>query len=475
MKQLLTKFKPVNDILQLYTVFILSIIAIYLAPKAAGVVFQVLLLILFYKSKYNYFWLAFVFIIENFPGTLFSRYTGDIQHTFSILPESPAGTLYFWMVFILIALLKALKTKESYKFILKENIILLFGYFIFLVLIFGLYKVSAVTRTLLPWLLLLILPRLLKKEEDFSGFFRLIFSFVFFVLFTQTFQLIYGISIAKILVGSNIPLLSVELEDVARPTEGIFIPFLAMFGSLYYLIFKKKIFDKKYLRAILGFGLFSIFITATRSWLIASLFIFIGYYVFISREKLIVFKNFALPALFLLLSIQFIPILYQQADLAFQRYETVALLLKGDVTAGGTLVRLDVRSPRVLAKFYESPVIGWGYGSEANKYSDGHVGNQNMLMQNGVIGYLFWLILWVVFILKMMRLNKLISNSNPYKNVPRLFILMIIGILFVHSSAQWFDFLLQFLPGFTIIFLFTFASFIQKKAIDEERILKLNI
>ncbi|MBK7377407.1 MAG: hypothetical protein IPJ03_00070 [Ignavibacteriales bacterium] len=277
---------------------------------------------------------------------------------------------------------------------------------------------------------------------------------------------------ANVFGGSNISLFTFELEVVARPTDGIFIPFLALFGGIYYMILGKKYFNRNYLISIIGLTLFSIFITATRSWLISSLFIFGSYYIFISRKKITILKRFAIPIVAALFLIPFVPIIYQQIDLAFQRYETVGLLLQGDLTAGGTLKRLDERAPRVMAKFYESPIFGWGFGDEGNKYTDEHVGNQNLLMQCGIIGFIFWFLLWANFIVKMQRLNKLITTSNPYKNIPQIFILMLIGILFIHSSAQWFDYLLQFLPGFTIIFLLTFASFVNKKALEEEKLLR---
>ncbi|MBK7377408.1 MAG: hypothetical protein IPJ03_00075 [Ignavibacteriales bacterium] len=97
-----------GDIINLYALFILSVGAIYIAPRGIGVLLQI---ISFYRSEKDYFWLALVFIIENFPGAFFSRYTSDIQHTFSLLPDSPVGTLYFWMVFILVALFKALQKR----------------------------------------------------------------------------------------------------------------------------------------------------------------------------------------------------------------------------------------------------------------------------------------------------------------------------------------------------------------------------
>lgn len=462
-----------RDILYLYVLFAISVAAIYLAPRITVIVLQTILLVAFYRSKKDYFWLALVFIIENFPGGLFSRYTSDIQHTFSLLPNSPAGTLYFWMVFVLIAFLKSLTIKKNnYKFIFKENFILLFGYFLFLIFMFGVFKYTVVARTLLPWLFLFIFPRLLKKEKDFTGFFNLVFSFVFFVVFTQIFQIAFGISIAKIFGGSNIAFVTEELENVIRPGDGIFISFISIFGALYYLTLKNKYFARNYLMTVIGLAIFSIFITATRSWMISTLFIFGFYVFFIAKAKIAIIQRLVIPILLIVIITQYVPVVRQQIDLAKQRYETIELLFAGDLTAGGTLSRLTSRGPAVMEKFRESPVIGWGYGHEAVKYRDGHVGNQNLLMHTGIIGYLFWLLLWLNFISKMINLDKSITSTNPYKNIPKLFIIMLLGILFINASVQWFGYLLSFLPGFTILFLFTFASFVYKNARQKEMIIQ---
>jgi len=461
-----------KDIFQLYFLFLISVVVIYKLPTMVGALFQILLLIAFWRSKRDYFWLAFVFVVQNFPGALFSRYTGDLQNTFSLLPTSPVGTLYFWMVFVILAFIKALRRKAQYKLVISENIKILAGYFFILIIVFGIYKWTAVTRTLLPWLFLLILPSLFRKEDDFHRFFNLLFSFLFFVIATQVFQIIFKAPLAKLLSGYILVGVVEELEFLVRPLDGIFIPYLALFGALYFLIYKKKIYQTNYLLTIAVFSVFSIFITGTRSWMISALFIVGSYFFFIAHQKYTILLKLSIPLILIFLIVQFIPIVRQQVELALQRYETIQYLLKGDPTAGGTLKRLIVRRPRVLAKFYESPIVGWGYGTEAREYSDGHVGNENLLMHTGIIGYFLWLMLWLGFILKMKKLTDSLSSKNPYKNVPKLFIIMLIGTLIINVSAQWFNYLLGFLPGFTIIFLFTFASFVYKKALLIERNLK---
>jgi len=457
-----------KDIIQLYILFALAVLVTYKMPQAIGLIFQIILLIIFWRSKRDYFWLAFVFIIQNFPGGLFSRYTNDIQHTFSLLQSSPAGTLYFWMVFIIIAFIKSLKIKSKYEIIVINNIKILFVYFLILLVTFGIYKITAVSRTLLPWLFLFVLPKLMSKKKDYVNFFNLIFSFVFFVFFSQIFQIIFRITVAKALGGSMTLVESDELSRALRPWDGIFIPLLAIMGSLFFITFKDKYFNKNYLILILGLSIFSIFITATRMWIISSMFILFAYIYSVAKNKTFIIKRFVLPLIFILVLINTIPVLSQQVSLSLKRFETLQYLMKGDLTAGGTLKRLDIRRPRVLNKFYQSPVIGWGYGKVAREYSDLHVGNENMLLHTGLIGYSLWLWLWLTFIFKLLRLNMKLSYNNPYKNVPKVFIIFFIAILILHSSAQWFGYQLSFLAGYTIIFLFSFASFVYSDSLSIE-------
>lgn len=465
-----------KDILFLYVLFLLAVVFTYKMPHIVSLIFQIILLFAFWRSKKDYFWLAFVFIIQNFPGGLFSRFTHDMQHTFSLINRgNESGTLYFWMVFVILALIKSFKIKSEYKIVVITNVKILFGYFGILVLAFGIYKITAVSRTLLPWLFLFILPKLMAKKSDYINFFNLIFSFVFFVIIAQIVQIIFGITMAKALGGSMVLSSVEELKGVARPVDGIYIPFISIWGALFFLTFKEKYFERNYLITIIGLSLFSIFITATRTWIISSLFIFITYGVYVSKSKTFIIKKLVLPGLLMVIMINVLPILDQQVNLAFKRFETIQYLLQGDLTAGGTLKRLDVRGPRVMSKFYQSPIVGWGYGTEAREYSDGHVGNQNLLMHTGVIGYGLWVSLWLAFLFKMNVLNKKLNGRNPYKDVPKIFSIILIGILIIHASAQWFGYLLGYLSGFSFLFLFAFASFVYKDSLRFEHSLKYSV
>ena len=467
-----TDFK--RDIFNLFSLFFTTAIVVYMLPTLISTSFQILLLIQFYRSKRNYFWLALFFIIEANPGALFATY--DPSHTLSLLYSSPFGNLYFWIVFIIIAFFKSLKCKHAYPFFLRTNIQILTFYLLFLLIIFGVYKFPALTRSLLPWLFLFILPRLLRTERDYANFFNLIFSFVFFIFITQFYNLLSGNEFAKLLGGLGNTALKdrsiVDAREALRLVDGILIPFISIIGTTIFLTLRNKLFTKNYLSIILGLSLFSIFLTATRSWLLCVFIIFFGFLFLVSKKPILAISRLILPAILLIIMFSSIPYLSKQAQLAIVRYETIGYLLQGDLTAGGTLKRFDVRSPRVMNKFYESPILGWGYGSEANKFSDRHVGNQNLLLHTGIIGYALFVFFWLNYMMKLYQRTHSISRINPYKKVLQMFIIFLPAIFVIHTSVQWFGHLVAFGAGYTLSILFSFASFAYWKSIIVEKQLK---
>lgn len=458
-----------KDILNLYILFFISVFVIYKLPTIVGSIFQILLLIIFWYSKKDYFWLAFVYIVESNPGGLF--FMGDPQNSFSLIQNSPMGNLYFWIVFTVLAFIKHQRTKANSKFIFRSNFTILFAYLVLLFFSFGIYKIPAVFRLLLPWLYIFLLPRMLKDIEDYARFFYLIIAFVPVVFFMQVYSIFFGGTVGTAFGGRSneyIQYLSIEETSQAlRPADGIFIPFFSILGSLIFLVHDKKMFSRNYLLFNLIISIISIFITATRSWMIATLLIWLGYILIVSKNPIKSMIQYVLLMSSFILILWQIPSLRKQAELSFERYETVELLTKGDITAGGTLQRFDVRAPRVMKHFYESPIIGWGFGNEGSEYADGHVGHQNLLMQTGVIGYLLFFSLWINYILKMWKVYKNMSQSNPQKKLPLILIIFFLGIHVINISAQWFNYLITFNVGVIVCMLLVFGSYLYRESVNK--------
>jgi len=448
--------KSRTEIIQLYLLFAISVVIIYKLPGIIGTIFQIILLIAFWRSKREYFWLAFVFVIGSEPGYLFAKV--DAAHSFSLLYNSSFGNLYFSLVFIIIAFLKIVQKKNKTPLFLKTNFVVIFSYLVVQIIAFGLYKTTVTIRMTLPWLLVFILPNAIKEEKQLLALFRLIFAFVIFVLITQIYKILTGLEFATLFGGMASEVVDARggIEEVGvalRPVYGIFVPFIAIWGSIYFLTMKKHYFSRQYLSIILGLSVISIYLTATRSWLIASLFIVAFFIVIASRRPVKTLSRIILATLLILMVIQAIPFLEKQVELSLARYETLEYFMKGDITAGGTSKRFDVRAKRPLRGFTENPIIGWGISDEYKQYADGHVGYHNLLMSAGLIGFIFWMLLWGNFIKKMLEANQRIKG-NAYKNIPLVLISFSLSILIIHTTTQWFGYLIGFNNAFAIALLF---------------------
>ncbi len=454
-----------NDVVQLYMLFTLSVFIIYKTPPFVGLLFQIILLIAFYRSQKNYFWLAFLFIIANSPGSIFSF--SDPLHSFYLFNSSIFGNLYFWIPFLFLALYKARKIDTNYPYYFLNTILFIIGfYFLFLLAVNGIYKWSAIVRLTLPWFFLFLLPKLLVSYEDYAKFFNLLFSLVPFVLITQLYKLTTASDFSVLLGGVGNPAVNAkhdvfESGTALRPIAGIYIPFLSLLGTTFFLTIKKnKYFSNNYLLVITLLSVLSIFLTATRSWLISAVLIVIFYSFINFNSPIRTSIRYALLAFIVIVLVSTIPEFNRQSELALKRYETINYLLEGDITAGGTLKRIDVRGPKVMAHFYERPFLGWGFGKEGASYSDVHVGHQNLLMHGGIVGYLLFVFLWILFIQKMMKSKELLGRENPNFKIPLILISFFIGIHIINISVQWFGFLTSFSSGFTIAFLFSLGNMV---------------
>jgi len=207
--------------------------------------------------------------------------------------------------------------------------------------------------------------------------------------------------------------------------------------SLFYLCSEDKRFNRIYLNLLIVIYLIFILMTATRGWIVASLILLSS--VFFMRGFNFI-KQFTSTLLILILFIFLLRIIYPsfilQASLALERFKTLKFLIAGDPTAGGTLARISERSPRVMAVFRESPVIGWGLSDRYFRSWDGHVGNQTMLMQGGIIGYAIWIICYFLTLLNIYFLNRNSIVRSHIKNGGIVFLMAMIAIFVIHSSSS---------------------------------------
>lgn len=452
---------------QLLLLLSLSFLSVYLLPRFVNMVIFLGFLVLIYRSRVDYLWLVWFFVIYDAPGLLFSAGRKD-ELRLPIYPLGPGISIGFQDLFLFVYFLKAIFSKRQLSFVFKKEFTLFYiiGGFVFLYsfllgMNFGI--LFQLIRTVLPWAWVLLMPYFINSQEQILKVSRLLFPFIFFALASQIYTYYTGSYLDDLLQGGKGDFLQVtENGEASRSASAVFITFFIFVQSFFFFLWKNRTFSKYYLATIIFTALLTIFLTATRGWIIAFLFISMGAFLFLSGNRL--FKQtvrIAIIAGGLLLILQYnFPIVKRQIKLTYERVITLQKLAEGDITAGGTLSRISERGPRVMAKVWESPLIGWGFSEDYYQYADGHVGNQTIMLNVGILGYLYLTGLLFYFCYKIWVLSRKNIFILRYGTAPRVYLLGLLAVFIIHSSStQFWGYDMEFatLPK-TIFFAFLFSA-----------------
>lgn len=441
--------KTLRDLFELLFYLALAAFLIYNVPASLNRIFFPLFLILFYRSKNNYIWLAFFFIILEEPSGLYSGgLTIDELRlpAYTIMPKISIG---FEQLFIITALVKTLKYKISFSPIalIQQNLKRLGIYFIWLVIVtiaFGisfngarnLYKI-AVNLTLFYSMFFLM-----RQESDFISFFRLIFPFAFLSLALQSYSLLAG---HQLITSYKPDIISTQgilgIEGINRPIEMPHLLLLSFFGSLYFLANGNKYFLKIYLVLINLVSYFAIFLTATRGWIVAFTVSYILFFLFIPSKSIkIAIRYFAIFLLALVLLFSF-SIFKNQYNSVSERVSTLKLLVQGDITLGGTVGRYNIVAPQLLEAFKESTILfGAGFSDYYLANANSHIGFHNFLFNAGIVGIILLGFFLCKLIFYPLTINARLHLYNPYKGAIKVFSIAIIALMLINNMSQFFGY-----------------------------------
>ena len=466
------KMSPVWD--NENTKFLLLLMAlaflIYFTPPLLSKVGFLLILPIAFRSKKDYFFIALLFILIEKPGGFFYGALRNDPTRIPLYTITAGFSIAFEELMILMLFLKVFLKKRKNPIILRKEINIIFFYLLFLGVysfVLGMNEQSIIKaiRFLMPWGLIIVIPRLLISEEDFMKLCKLLFPFIFFALFSQFYEMKTGMPLVS-LVKTNYFFVSMAhklnltSEFASRAIDSSFLIFFSFFMAFLYIKRQKKIFPDIYLILIISSSALAIIMSATRGWIIAFGFMVIfGVLTGGKIEKLIKIFSLAVIGVFVVFSLVRSSSLYKvQFDRSLKRFETIEDLMRGDLTAGGTLKRLNVRSPRVMKKFWQSPFLGWGFSDDFYNYQDTHVGNQTLLLNVGIVGFILLLIFIVklnFFALKYKRINKKNDSAGSLSFIPVAFF----GYFIIHStSLQMIGFSVSMNKIFLFCLIFSFAN-----------------
>ncbi|MCW5921943.1 MAG: hypothetical protein KIS77_06370 [Saprospiraceae bacterium] len=432
----------IRKLTEFVVLVMLSIGANYYVPNFIGDIFFLGTLVAYFRSKDEAFWLAFFLTMSDGFFGFFGLYKTNIS-VLPGLPEAEVGQIYIWLT-----LVKAASRPLNHRIFYSGFLTILLIYTIFLLVqgyVIGVDMEINVQFRLIKWIaplfLLYSIPRLFTNVRQYRDLFLYLFLVAFAALGAQVFTIATSQSPPQYAGVANKAWFAIKVskEKTYRGLYNEAILLISYFGALFFLAFKPG----KYLPVWLCFAVVmanfaSVFLSATRGWVLSfslSLVLAMLFVLQLSPRRLV---TIAILGGIFLFGAQSLPIIGVQIQNAVKRLLTLEKLAEGDTTAGGTLIRLNTRGPAVMKKWAESPLTGWGFSNEFMDANDFHVGNQNILLHSGIIGYalmhLFFLYFGVTLFFR--SLNQ--TRGSPYTHSLRLFPLFFLAWFMLHSSSQQF-------------------------------------
>ncbi len=422
---------------------VISFISVYFMPAMVNRLVFLVILFAAYQTKLDYVYLVWFFIINDAPGRLFSAGAfGAVR--IPLYPVAAGISIGFQEFFLILYIYKLLQMQRPWLFIFKQEFtwFYIFGLFIVaysFILGMSFDNIVRTFRTLLPWSLIFIVPAYIYSRGILIRSSLMFFPVVLLAFGSQIFSYITGEYLDYYLRGVESRLLSIEEGRASRAHSAVYVTLFGIIQAFYFFYNRRQDINKNYLALVFFLGIYSIILTATRGWMIAMAVLLLGVLILFGLSEISrSFKLAAIATILLLGAVTFMPQLIQQLEASFERFSTMEALVHGDLTADGTLQRLDVRGPRVMSKFRESPILGFGFSNEYYEYRDGHVGHHNILLNIGIIGYIFvnGLFVYLCYKIWIMARKKMIRLQEG--KAPLIFVLGLIVVLIIHSSSTQF-------------------------------------
>lgn len=437
----------------------LAILLVYFIPVTINKLLWLLFIPLIWKSSKDHIWLIFLLLLYDMPGGLF--FGGEREDMIRLPLYTVVSGFSFSIQDILLITLffKVIYNKDYKGFLIMRElyfgkaIVSLFYYFIVLLLITvilgaGINEFRILYHIILNLLIVFVVLNVLNTKSILFKFLNTLFPFVFIALSLQAYSLFNGHQLIT-LFKPDIIAINGEYGrtdgDWNRAIEMSFTIFICFTGSLYMLKTQRLSHNQRnYYMAILFLSYLSMFLSGSRSWFVAYsvgvVLFFIGG--ISSFHKIIV--PIILSTVIIITLINVSPTINSQINNAWSRLVTVKEVAnEGGFQESSAAGRYDNRAPRVMEGFFQSTIVfGAGFSKVNTEYSDLHVGYHNLLLNGGIIGFLFWLSFFGKLFLKAYSFSLNLFSVFP-----------IIALLFINFGVQT----IGYNSTWGMLFLFSFS------------------
>lgn len=411
------------DTAQMIGLVIASIIAVYKTSTSFRDVFFLIPLVLAFRSKKDYFWFAYFFILISAPASFFVNRTQAAIFRLPFYAIIPKFSLTPMDIFLFISIFKAFRTTVKIKFRLNKPL----EFFLVYVIIVSIPISFILGTELKPFIntmrsffffgIIFSYLRLINSKEEILKFGYLLFPFTILIVFDQ----LYVINMGSRFISLFDPnMLGVFVKnsisgDIRAVVQGILIVF-------YTLIFGFQISHNKKYELFPGFSIIAIFLpiasfflSATRSWMIIGVIVILGYIVLSAKGIKFAIQIGTIGVLLVIGLFASGFIKQEFIDNINERYfELGKIASSGNLRQGTFADRIDNDIPHVLKGVAHSPLLGVGMSEYMKRYYSNDVGFMNTILIYGFIGFpvfLFFLFRYV-FLLNKFRLSKRTNTTE---------------------------------------------------------------
>lgn len=421
---------------EFYALIGITILINYLLPSFIKDTWFILMLYLYSRSRNEIFWFVYFFALNDGIASFFG-YRGVSFEIIPFLPDFEVAHAY------VIIMLAKLVIPSRFSSVFYSPILRVIVPYMIYLYIFGIYKGVPTDynihlrtfRIVTPLLLVYTIPKLFKDLDAYEKIFSYIFQIAIVAFLTQIFTILVGkdpISFLGFEQGYGV---EVSATKIYRGFYNVSATLIGFFGSMYYLSLRISPFKKEYLYLVLFSVFGTVFLSATRGWILGLSISLLIYILFIGKIKLLRLPRFYLLAGSIILLLLFIPKLRIQIHNSLQRVSTLELVLEGDMSAGGTVSRATIQGPAVMQVWKQRPILGWGFSDIYYDNQNGHVGNQNLLLNSGIVGALLLAVLFIYFNVAILRRSKYMRLHGYCNRCLYVFPVFFILLFIVHSTS----------------------------------------
>jgi hypothetical protein len=446
----------------MFALFFFSAAIVYFGPHIIQQVYFLLGIGAFYRSSKNYFWIAFVFLLMTAPAGFFS---GDLASDTQRLPIYSFGkgfSFSFFDLFYIIAIVKAiLKGRPGSRYYFNSSLIILMSFGLILMvysLLVGM-DVSDILLTgrnmLLPILFFILAPRLITNFNEFIKLIKVLLPFVFLSFIGQVYEISFGRYLIAIVksgestIASSGVAIAEGSTEVARIFDAYLLNIFSIIFCCFFLVRRDRNFNPVYLIIIIFLNFVICFTSATRGTFLTFILILATVLWFILRSSARS-KNYIkyvfIGLIVVIVGLQMVKtseVLTTQIQRSAHRIGTLGSVFGGDLSTVNA--RVNMRIPRLMKKFNESPVIGWGFSSEGLLSSDGHVGFHNMLREGGILEMMVFLYFFFQIMVFPVKLSKVRGILPHEKNSLKFMSISFLSLMIMHAtSSQLFGYFIGF-------------------------------